>query len=276
MLFYKARHRTEKESDKLLRKIIITGVIFAAAIVFYSATVFAWFQAGISNNGNMIKAAQFSVSVSVKNEADEPVWPDSDGSYQLKDNTAYSITLTGDGNAKNGYCKISGGKVTLYTANIQEQENRSMTFSYVPENSGAYTFTACWGTAPQDSGELVAEGSNIGEKTDSGNDGMSVGTPNDTADNTETGQNGSETGASGTDSETPADGENGSTGLFPAPDSGQNAGQSTEQDGSQDMQSGTNEIEADKQANVGDDDTADNDLTGDEAEVNGQSDSSAA
>lgn len=274
MLFYKARHRTEKESDKLLRKIIITGVIFAAAIVFYSATVFAWFQAGLSNTGNTIKAAQFSVLVTVKDEADASVWPDSDGSYKLEGNTAYSITLTGGGNAKNGYCKISGGKVTLYTANIQEKG--SIKFSYVPASGGDYIFTACWGTAPQDSGELVADGSNIGEKTDSGNDGMSVGTPNDTADNTETGQNGSETGASGTDSETPADGENGSTGLFPAPDSGQNAGQSTEQDGSQDMQSGTNEIEADKQANVGDDDTADNDVTGDEAEVNGQSDSSAA
>lgn len=274
MLFYKARHRTEKESDKLLRKIIITGVIFAAGIICYSATVFAWFQAGLSNTGNTIKAAEFSVSVSVKDEAAASVWPEANGSYQLKENTAYSITLTGDGNAKNGYCKISGGDVTLYTANIQEKG--SIKFSYVPASGGDYIFTACWGTAPQDSGELVAEGSNIGEKTDSGNDGMSVGTPNDTADNTETGQNGSETGASGTDSETPADGENGSTGLFPAPDSGQNTGQSTEQDGSQDMQSGTNEIEADKQANVGDDDTADNDATGDEAEVNGQSDSSAA
>lgn len=273
MLFYRAKHRTEKESDKLLRRIIITGVIFGAAIVFYSATVFAWFQAGLSNTGNTIKAAQFSVLVTVKDEADASVWPDSDGSYALDRNTAYSITLTGDGNAENGYCIISdGNNVTLYTANIQEKG--SIKFSYVPASGGDYIFTACWGTAPQDSGELVADGSNIGEKTDSGNDGMSVGTPNDTADNTETGQNGSESGASGTDSETPADGENGSTGLFPAPDSGQNAGQSTEQDGSQDMQSGTNEIEADKQENVGDGDTADNDVTGDEAEANGQSDSS--
>lgn len=275
MLFYRARHRTEKESDKLLRRIIITGVIFGAAIVFYSATVFAWFQAGLSNTGNTIKAAQFSVLVTVKDEADASVWPDSDGSYALDRNTAYSITLTGDGNAENGYCIISdGNNVTLYTANIQEKG--SIKFSYVPASGGDYIFTACWGTAPQDSGELVADGSNIGEKTDSGNDGMSVGTPNDTADNTETGQNGSESGASGTDSETPADGENGSTGLFPAPDSGQNAGQSTEQDGSQDMQSGTNEIEADKQENGGDGDTADNDVTGDEAEANGQSDSSVA
>lgn len=275
MLFYRAKHRTEKESDKLLRRIIITGVIFGAAIVFYSATVFAWFQAGLSNTGNTIKAAQFSVLVTVKDEADASVWPDSDGSYALDRNTAYSITLTGDGNAENGYCIISdGNNVTLYTANIQEKG--SIKFSYVPASGGDYIFTACWGTAPQDSGELVADGSNIGEKTDSGNDGMSVGTPNDTADNTETGQNGSESGASGTDSETPADGENGSTGLFPAPDSGQNAGQSTEQDGSQDMQSGTNEIEADKQGNVGDGDTADNDVTGDEAEANGQSDSSVA
>lgn len=268
MLFYKARHRTEKESDKLLRKIIITGVIFAAGIICYSATVFAWFQAGISNNGNMIKATNFSVLVTVKNEADEPVRPEANGSYKLEGNTAYSITLTGGGNAKNGYCKISGGKVTLYTANIQEQGNRSMTFSYVPASGGDYIFTACWGTAPQDSGELVADGSNIGEKSDGNYAGGIAG-------NNETGLHGSGTGASGTDAEQSADGTDGNT-LSPVPDAGQNAGQDGEQDGSQDMQSGTNEIEADKQANVGDDDTADNDVTGDEAEVNGQSDSSAA
>ena len=268
MLFYKARHRTEKDSDKLLKKIIITGVIFGAAIVCYSATVFAWFQAGLLNTGNTIKAARFSVLVTVKDETNNIVPPESNGSYALVKNTVYSITITGDGNAENGYCKISdGNNVTLYTANIQEKG--SITFSFVPETGGNYTFTACWGTAPEDAGELITDGSEIGEKSDGNYAGGIVG-------NNETGQNGSESGASGTDSETPADGENGSTGLFPAPDSGQIAGQSTEQDGSQDMQSGTNEIEADKQANVGDGDTADNDVTGDEAEVNGQSDSSAA
>ena len=145
MLFYKARHRTEKDSDKLLKKIIITGVVFGVGIICYSATVFAWFQAGLSNTGNTIKAAEFSVSVSVKDESADSVWPAANGSYKLEGNTAYSITLTGGGNAKNGYCKISGGNVTLYTANIQEKG--SIKFSYVPENSGYYTFTACWGTA---------------------------------------------------------------------------------------------------------------------------------
>ena len=222
MLFYKARHRTEKDSDKLLKKIIITGVVFGVGIICYSATVFAWFQAGLSNTGNTIKAAEFSVSVSVKNEAAASVWPEANGSYRLEGNTAYSITLTGGGNAKNGYCKISGGKVTLYTANIQEQKNRSMTFSYVPENSGDYTFTACWGTAPEDAGELITDGSEIGEKSDGDYAGGIVG-------NNETGLHGSGTGATGTDAEQSADGTDGNT-LSPVPDAGQNAGQDGEQD----------------------------------------------
>ena len=221
MLFYKARHRTAKDSDKLLKKIIITGVIFGVGIICYSATVFAWFQAGLSNTGNIIKAAEFSVSVSVKDEADNPVWPAANGSYQLEGNTAYSITLTGDGNAENGYCIISdGNNVTLYTANIQEKG--SIKFSYVPASGGDYIFTACWGTAPEDAGELVTDGAVIGEKSDTGYAGGIVG-------NNETGLPGSGTGASGTDTEQSADGTDGDT-LSPVPDAGQNAGQDGEQD----------------------------------------------
>ena len=246
MLFYKARHRTEKDSDKLLKKIIITGVIFGVGIICYSATVFAWFQAGLSNTGNIIKAAEFSVSVSVKNEADNPVWPAANGSYRLEGNTAYSITLTGGGNAKNGYCKISDGNVTLYTANLQKKENRSMTFSYVPENSGYYTFTACWGTAPEDAGELITDGSEIGEKSDGNYAGGIVG-------NNETGLPGSGTGATGTDTEQSADGTDGNT-LSPVPDAGQNAGQ----DGQNDPADGGDEPEDGTNAgsDTADDDTA--------------------
>ena len=245
MLFYKARHRTENESDKLLKKIIITGVIFGVGIICYSATVFAWFQAGLSNTGNIIKAAEFSVSVSVKDEADNPVWPEANGKYELIKNTAYSITLTGGGNAKNGYCIISdGNNVTLYTANIQEKG--SIKFSYVPASGGDYIFTACWGTAPEDAGELITDGSEIGEKSDGNYAGGVVG-------NDETGLPGSGTGASGTDAEQSADGTDGNT-LSPVPDAGQNAvqdGQSDQAGDADEPEDGTN-----AGSDTADDDTA--------------------
>ena len=279
MLFYKARHRTENESDKLLKKIIITGVIFGAAIVCYSATVFAWFQAGLLNTGNTIKAARFSVLVTVKDETNNIVPPESNGSYALVKNTVYSITITGDGNAENGYCKISdGNNVTFYTANIQKQKNKSITFSYVPENSGDYTFTACWGTAPEDAGELITDGSEIGEKSDGNYAGGIVG-------NNETGLHGSGTGASGTDAEQSADGTDGDT-LSPVPDAGQNAGQDGEQDTEQNAgQDGQNDPadggdEPEDGTNAGsdtaDDDTANGGTTDVGTETGGQSDGADA
>lgn len=263
MLFYKARHRTENESDKLLKKIIITGVIFGAAIVCYSATVFAWFQAGLLNTGNTIKAAEFSVSVSVKNEADNPVWPAANGKYALIKNTAYSITLTGIGTAKNGYCIISdGNNVTLYTANIQEKG--SIKFSYVPASGGDYIFTACWGTAPEDAGELITDGSEIGEKSDGNYAGGIVG-------NNETGLHGSGTGASGTDAEQSADGTDGDT-LSPAPDAGQNAGQDGEQDTEQNaVQDGQNDP-ADDADEPADGTNAGSDTAGDDTANGGTAD----
>ena len=265
MLFYKARHRTEKDSDKLLKKIIITGVIFGVGIICYSATVFAWFQAGLLNTGNTIKAARFSVSVSVKDETNNIVPPESNGSYALVKNTVYSITITGDGNAENGYCKISdGNNVTLYTANIQE--TGSITFSFVPETGGNYTFTACWGTAPEDAGELITDGSEIGEKSDGNYAGGIVG-------NNETGLHGSGTGASGTDAEQSADGTDGDT-LSPAPDAGQNAGLDGEQDTEQNaVQDGQNDPEDDADepedgTNAGSDTAGDDTANGGTADGN--------
>ena len=277
MLFYKARHRTENESDKLLRKIIITGVIFGAAIVCYSATVFAWFQAGLLNTGNTIKAARFSVLVTVKDETNNIVPPESNGSYALVKNTVYSITITGDGNAENGYCKISdGNNVTLYTANIQEKG--SIKFSYVPASGGDYIFTACWGTAPEDAGELITDGSEIGEKSDGNYAGGVVG-------NDETGLPGSGTGASGTDAEQSADGTDGNT-LSPVPDAGQNAGQDGEQDTEQNaVQDGQNDPaddadEPEDGTNAGSDTADDDTANGGTADVGtgtgGQSDGADA
>ena len=265
MLFYKARHRTEKDSNKLLKKIIITGVVFGVGIICYSATVFAWFQAGLSNTGNTIKAAEFSVSVSVKDESADSVWPAANGSYKLEGNTAYSITLTGDGNAENGYCIISdGNNVTLYTANIQEKG--SIKFSYVPENSGDYTFTACWGTAPEDAGELITDGFEIGEKSDGNYAGGIAG-------NNETGLHGSGTGASGTDAEQSADGTDGNT-LSPVPAAGQNAVQDGEQDTEQNaVQDGQNDPEDDADepedgTNAGSDTAGDDTANGGTADGN--------
>ena len=265
MLFYKARHRTEKDSNKLLKKIIITGVVFGVGIICYSATVFAWFQAGLLNTGNTIKAARFSVLVTVKDETNNIVPPESNGSYALVKNTVYSITITGDGNAENGYCKISdGNNVTLYTANIQEKG--SIKFSYVPASGGDYIFTACWGTAPEDAGELITDDSEIGEKSDGNYAGGIVG-------NNETGLHGSGTGASGTDAEQSADGTDGNT-LSPAPDAGQNAGQDGEQDTEQNAgQDGQNDPEddADKPedgTNAGSDTAGDDTANGGTADGN--------
>lgn len=277
MLLYKARHKTKSEHDRLAGKIIIIGVVFAAAVICYSATVFAWFQAGLSNTGNTIKAAEFSVSVSVKDEADNPVWPAANGKYALIKNTAYSITLTGIGTAKNGYCIISdGNNVTLYTANIQEKG--SIKFSYVPASGGDYIFTACWGTAPEDAGELITDGSEIGEKSDGNYAGGVVG-------NDETGLPGSGTGASGTDAEQSADGTDGGT-LSPVPDAGQNAGQDGEQDTEQNAgQDGQNDPaddadEPEDGTNAGSDTAGDDTANGGTADVGtgtgGQSDGADA
>lgn len=143
----------------MMRKVtaIITALVIGVAC--FSVTVYAWFQASITNTGNKIESAEYEIQVSIKANGTD-VSPDADGKYELSANTAYSVTLTATGNAEKGYCVVSNGSVSWNTQQILPG-GESMTFTLIPEKNTAYTFKANWGTIE---GAAISDGGTIGSK----------------------------------------------------------------------------------------------------------------
>ncbi len=142
----------------MMRKVtaIITALVIGVAC--FSVTVYAWFQASITNTGNKIESAEYGIQVSITTNGTN-VSPDADDNYDLAANTAYSVTLTAFGDAEKGYCVMSNGSVSWNTQQILPGE--SMTFTLIPEKNAAYTFKANWGTVE---GAVISGGDTIGSK----------------------------------------------------------------------------------------------------------------
>ncbi len=118
-------------------------LIAAVAVLACSITVFAWFQANVTNTGNSITTTGYELTVAVKNNNGDVAV--TDNKCNLSANTSYTITLTaGDDGASTGYCEIATGENKWYTGQIDK--GNTFTFTFVPKTTGEYTFTAMWGT----------------------------------------------------------------------------------------------------------------------------------
>ena len=142
--------------ENILRLILpsIVGIIFC--MICLAGTTWAWFSANIQTRPQTIKAANYDIEVSVKNETGNLVSTD----QPLEAGQAYQITLTARGTADKfgGYCIVEGGGKTLYSDTLLPGEK--LNFTLAPDTTAVYTFTSEWGSH---SGEAdITEGSNIG------------------------------------------------------------------------------------------------------------------
>lgn len=152
-MLVKGKKRSAKHTPGISRKVMVVLTALVIGVVCYSVTVYAWFQANIANSGNTITTATFDLNV----EIDNGVVSD-DGVYSLDANEKYTITLTRTGEAK-GYSVIEGNGKKWYTEQIKSD---TFTFTFIPEANGNYSFTASWGTPPEDA-DLIENGSTVGK-----------------------------------------------------------------------------------------------------------------
>lgn len=153
-MLVKGKKRSAKKAPGISRKVMVILTALVIGVVCYSVTVYAWFQANIANSGNVITTATFGLNVAIEDETSA-----GDGVYSLDANKKYTITLTRTGEA-DGYCVIEGNNDTWYTEVIESDD--PFTFTFIPEAAGDYSFTASWGTPPEDA-DLIKDGSTVGK-----------------------------------------------------------------------------------------------------------------
>ena len=153
-MLVKGKKRSAKKAPGISRKVMVVLTALVIGVVCYSVTVYAWFQANIANSGNVITTATFDLNVAIEDETSA-----GDGVYLLDANKKYTIPLTRTGEA-DGYCVIKGNNDTWYTEVIESDD--PFTFTFIPEAAGDYSFTASWGTPPEDA-DLIKDGSTVGK-----------------------------------------------------------------------------------------------------------------
>lgn len=86
----KYKHISEKQSAsrKTVRKMLALIPVLVLAVAAYSVSVFAWFQASLTNEGNFIQAGEFSARVELVGENNAVLW---DGDHLCEYDGAVAI-----------------------------------------------------------------------------------------------------------------------------------------------------------------------------------------
>lgn len=92
MLRDHSRQEPLKPTTRTMRKILMIIPVLVIAIVSYTVTVYAWFQASIVNSGNAIAVGQYQAKVEILDANSGVLWSSSEGVNDL-DST---ITLPGN------------------------------------------------------------------------------------------------------------------------------------------------------------------------------------
>ena len=153
--FYIPKHGKVREKVMFTRMVsMIAIVIMCLAAISFSA--YAYFSYNITSGSNIIKAANFEASVSViANSSSDPIMVTKDGKIQTVTLSAgtYTVKLTaGDSTADTGFCIVTIGKDTFFTAQIGKDvaknlTDASVTFTLKVPVETKITFLSHWGTS---------------------------------------------------------------------------------------------------------------------------------
>ena len=114
-----------KIRDKVMVvRVAVTVAVMLACLFAMTFSAYAYFSHSVTSDSNVIKSADYDLTVIVKNDADPSteLTPSAPRTYTFDGTNAgiYTVTLTKAGEAKTGFCVIEvtvGGNVTRYYTN---------------------------------------------------------------------------------------------------------------------------------------------------------------
>ncbi len=153
--FSRGKHirKENKKDDGFISMILpsILGICLCA--VCLAGGTFAWFSATQNVATQTIVAADYSVSVEIKG-TDTEVLPEN-GVYSLSKDTTYSVTLSAQGTAENGYAILRYGKLTGDAPVYSEAHTQAIavgmpiTVQVAPDADCELKIIAQWGKSSQ-------------------------------------------------------------------------------------------------------------------------------
>lgn len=171
---YTSKHEKTKDDD-IIRLLLPSFAGIALCMICLAGMTWAWFSDSVVTETQTIASANYEIKAGVllvKDGAEnETVEPDANGGYELSANEEYEIKLTASGTASTGYCDVMKLKsesdnyddyiILHHTAQIKSGE--TMSFTFIPEESGIYKFAGVWGTYAGD--DVIKANAKLGNKT---------------------------------------------------------------------------------------------------------------
>ena len=142
----------DKLTDKAFSRLMLTSVLgILVCIVCLCSATWAWFSTDTSFDGNKVSSGEFNISVSVT-DANSTVTTLTENAvgetaYTFENEGIYTVTLkmTADTTVSKGFCRMSVGGDTYYTASINTDTD-PFTFTVEVKEAGVtVTFYPSWG-----------------------------------------------------------------------------------------------------------------------------------
>lgn len=131
-------------TDKLFMRMFITSIlIIVLCMVGIAVTSFALFADTLENNGNYIKTAVYDVSVTDV-EAEDGEISAKDGRYSCVAGKTYTVTLTAEGDAENGYAIVILSPTEIYYSDIIAP-GETLTFTVTRDTDFSFSVRGHWG-----------------------------------------------------------------------------------------------------------------------------------
>lgn len=146
LLFYKPKHQNvQKRTDGTWHIIApsLIGVCLCAVCLY--GTSWAWFTSTQSSSVANIRAATYSVTVTVKKDGVDTTVTEKGGEFTISlESGNYEITVTANGTADNGYCTVTLCGKTYHTPQIKK--DTPFTFTVSTQQKSDLTITPQWGS----------------------------------------------------------------------------------------------------------------------------------
>ncbi len=160
--------KRKKNADRLSSMLLPSFVGICICAIALTGGTYAWYTASSTLPSQTISSAEYSISAVVKEGIDE-ISAEND-IYRLKAGESYTVTLSADGNATTGYCRILLiGNRTLLTEQFPTKaspDRKSISFTIALDSDSDMKIIAEWGTSTVQSGK-IGDGDTVNVKSSS-------------------------------------------------------------------------------------------------------------
>lgn len=159
--FFHQPKRIEKETrkDGVFHILAPSLAALCLCAVCLCGASWAWFTASSGVGAVKVQAATYAVKIEYKTDTGD--WQEYADPISLVGGKTYTLSITPNGTATNGYCTVEIGNKTYQTNQIPKGSSSAFSFTVQANEDATLSITPHWGTGPDTGTEKINSGDTI-------------------------------------------------------------------------------------------------------------------